>query len=77
MVNLLDAAVGAGVVGVRGGFVGAEAHVEGARDFGAQLKTAFGKESSRASPERDAAIDEDAGRVRCGELSLSSGERAC
>ena len=73
MVDAFDAAVGAGMVGTPGDFVDAEALIEGAREFGAELKTVIGKESNGASPERDVAIDQYISRAECGELGLSSG----
>ena len=54
-------------------FVEAEALIEGAREFGAEMKTVAEKESNGASPERDVAIDQYIGRAECGELGLSSG----
>ena len=73
MVNALDDAVGAGVVGARGDFVDTEALIEGARELGAELKAVVGKESNGASPERDVVIDQDIGCAGCGEVGLSSG----
>ena len=73
MADAFDAAVGAGVVRTRGDFVDAEALIEGAREFGAELKAVVGKESNGASPQRDVAIDEDVGRAGCGEHGLSGG----
>ena len=58
VVDAFDAAVGAGMVGTPGDFVDAEALIEGAREFGAELKAVVGKESNGASPQRDVAIDQ-------------------
>ena len=74
MVDAFDAAVGAGVVGVRDDTVDAEALVENAREFRKGLKTVEGKGSNGASPEGGVAIDEDVGHAGCGEFSLSGGE---
>ena len=73
VVDALDTAVGAGMVGARGDSVGAEALVEGVGEFEAELKAVCEKKGNRASPERDVAVDEDVGHAGCGELSLSSG----
>ena len=73
MVNAFDSAVGAGVVRARGDFVDAEALIESAGEFGAELWTVVGKKGNGASPERDVSVDEDIGYAGCGELGLSRG----
>ena len=61
MIEAIDAAVSAGLVGADGDFVDAEALVEGAGKFRAKLKSIVGKEVNWASPEQDVAVDEDVG----------------
>ena len=56
-------------------FVDAEALIEGAGEFGAELWTVVGKEGNGASPERDVSVDQDIGCAGCGELGLISGVR--
>lgn len=73
MVDALDAAAGAGMVGAGGNVVDAEALVGGARMFGAELEPIVGKESKGSSPERDVAVDEDVGRAGSGQPNLSIG----
>ena len=53
MIDTLDTAVGAGMVGACGNFVDAEVLVEGAGEFGAELKSVLGKTGNRGSLERD------------------------
>ena len=61
MIEALDVAVSAGVVRAGGDLVNAEALVEGAGKFRAELKSIVGKKGNGAPPERDVAVDEDVG----------------
>ena len=56
MIDTLDTAVGAGMVGACGNFVDAEVLVEGAGEFGAELKSVLGKTGNRGSLERDVPV---------------------
>ena len=55
MIDALDIAVGAAMVGACGIFADDEVLAEGAGEFTAELKAVVGKEGNRASPERDVA----------------------
>ena len=57
VIDALNAAVGAGMVRACGIFVDAEAFVEGAGEFGAELKAIVRLDGSRVPPERDVAVD--------------------
>ena len=61
MIEALDAAVSAGVVGAGGDLVNAEALVKSAGKVRSKLKSVVGNEGDEASPERDVAVDEDVG----------------
>ena len=59
MVDPLDAAAGAGVVGAGVDLADANAVVDGGRQLGGELLTIVGEERHRASPERDALVEQD------------------
>ena len=73
MVDTLDTAVGARVVGAGDNLIDAQAVVEGEEKLGAKLEPVVGKWSYGASPKRDISVNNDVGRVGVGELSLCSG----
>ena len=75
VVDTLDTAVGARVVGTGGNLIDAEALVEGEGTFGAKLESVIGKQTYGASPERHISVNKDVGRAGGGELGLCSGVR--
>ena len=61
MVDPLDAAVGAGVIGTGVDLADANAVVDDGRQLGGKLLTIIGEERHRAPPERDALVEQDVG----------------
>ena len=74
MINSLDAAVGAGVIGARGDFADAQKFVDRGRELGADVK-AIAREQCRGTvPDGDEAVDENVGRFFGSELRFGDGE---
>ena len=68
MVDALDAAVGAEVVGADVDRLDTKAVVDDVRKLGGKLLSVVGEERNRAPPERDVLVQEDVGGVGGREL---------
>ena len=75
MVDPLDAAVGAGVVGAGVDLADANAVVDDGRQLRGELLTIVGEERHRAPPERDVLVEQDAGSSGGREVFCRGSER--
>ena len=74
MVDSLDAAVTAGVVGARGDFADAQKFVDCGRELGAEVRAIVREQCKGTTPDGDEAVDENVGRSFDSKFRFGDGE---
>ena len=74
MVNSLDAAVAAGVIGACGDFADAQTFVDRGRELGAEVRAIVREQCRGTAPGGDEAVDENVGRSFGSEFRFGDGE---